>query len=62
MKKFSIAIVVLAAAVVSAGPLAHHKSPLNTSKRTVPSTIQSVFPLPSCPPSCAVPTPSQTPN
>ncbi|MGA2879091.1 MAG: hypothetical protein ABSG13_09090 [Bryobacteraceae bacterium] len=62
MKRLSLAIAILAAAVVSAGPLTHHKSSLNTSKRTAPSTIQADFPTPVCPPDCAIPTPSQIPN
>lgn len=61
MKKLSLAIAVLAAAVVFAGPL-NHKSPLTTTKRTAPSTIQADFPAPTCPPDCAVPTPSPLPN
>jgi hypothetical protein len=57
MKKLSFGIVVLAAAVVFAAPLTRHqKAP------SAPATIQSDFPIPSCPPACALPTPSQIPN
>jgi hypothetical protein len=62
MKKLSLAIALLAAAVVSAGALTHHKSSPTASKRTAPSTIQANFPTPICPPDCAIPAPSQIPN
>jgi len=60
MKKLSIAIAVLAAAVVSAGPLTHHKNSVN--RPTIPSTIQADAPAPSCPPACARTTGSQIPD
>jgi hypothetical protein len=62
MKKLSLAIALLAAAVVSAGALTHHKSSSTASQRTAPSTIQADFPAPVCPPECAIPAPSQIPN
>ncbi len=62
MKKLSLAIAVLAAAVVSAGPLMHQKSSPNTSQQATPSTIQADYPAPVCPPDCAIPTPSPIPN
>jgi hypothetical protein len=62
MKKLSIAIAILAAAVVSAGTLTHHKSSPSASRHAAPSTIQADYPIPSCPPDCALPTPPQIPN
>jgi hypothetical protein len=62
MKKLTIAIALLAAAVVFASPLTHHNSSLNTGKRTAPSTIQADFPAPVCPPDCPVAAHSQVPN
>lgn len=60
MTKLSIAIAILAAAA-SAGSLTRHMNLSNNSHRT-PSTIQSDFPMPSCPPTCALPTPTPIPN
>lgn len=61
MTKLSIAIAALAA-VVSVGSLTHHMNPQNASTPSVPSTIQSDVPAPSCPPACALPTPNQLPD
>jgi len=61
MKKLSLAIAVLAAAVVFAGPL-NHKSPLKTTQRTALSTIQADYPFPICPPDCGVSTTSPLPQ
>ena len=62
MKKLTIAVALVAAAVVFASPLTHHKSSLNTGKRTAPSTIQADFPAPACPPYCPLAAHSQLPN
>jgi hypothetical protein len=55
MKKLSIAIAVLAAAAVFAGPLVHHQNSPKASRPTVPSTIQNQIPPPPCPPDCGDP-------
>jgi hypothetical protein len=62
MKKLSIAIAFLAAAVVSAGTLTHHKSSPAASRPATPSSIQADYPVPSCPPDCHLQTPAQIPN
>jgi hypothetical protein len=62
MKKLSIAIAVLAAAVVSAGSVTHNKNSSPANRPTVPSTIQADLPAPSCPPACALPAPSRIPD
>jgi hypothetical protein len=53
MKKLSIAIAVLAMAVVTAGSLNPNNRVLQS--RATLSTIQSSAPAPSCPPSCPNP-------
>lgn len=62
MKKLSLAIAVLAAAVVSAGSMAHNKNTSQANRRAAPSMIQASLPIPACPPACAFPPPSQIPN
>jgi hypothetical protein len=52
MKKLSIAMAVLGAAVVFAGPLADHNNSPKAKRPSVPSTIQNQIPAPSCPPDC----------
>ncbi|HTC31880.1 MAG TPA: hypothetical protein VK724_00835 [Bryobacteraceae bacterium] len=53
MTKLFIAIAFLTVAIAAGG---------NASKQMAPQTIQADFPIPSCPPACAVPTPSQIPD
>jgi hypothetical protein len=53
MTKLSIAIAFLTVAFAAGG---------NAGKQMAPQTTPSIFPMPICPPDCAVPTPSQFPN
>jgi hypothetical protein len=62
MKKLSIAIAILAAAVLSAGTLTHHKGSPSASRHAAPATIQADYPVPTCPPDCYLPKPVQIPN
>lgn len=60
MKKLSIAIAVLAAGVLAAGPVTHYTT--TSAKNMVPTTIQTELPFPPCLPNCALPTPLQISN
>ncbi len=54
MTKLCIAIAFLTVAVAAGGR--------NANQPVAPQTTPSIFPMPSCPPACALPTPSQIPN
>jgi hypothetical protein len=66
MKKLSLAMAVLAAAVVAAGSVTSYKASSHTNRQTVPATIQADFPIPTCPPDCHLnvssPAPDPLPN
>lgn len=52
MKKITIAIALLAAALATAGQLRHPSNPLTVSGTVISTTSAYEWPAPPCPPAC----------